>query len=34
MLKQEAVFMSQSTYEGFGLPPLEAMTVGCPVIVS
>lgn len=23
-----------SRYEGFGLPPLEAMTVGCPVIVS
>jgi glycosyltransferase involved in cell wall biosynthesis len=23
-----------STYEGFGLPPLEAMTQGCPVIAS
>jgi glycosyltransferase involved in cell wall biosynthesis len=23
-----------STYEGFGLPPLEAMTCGCPVIIS
>ena len=23
-----------STYEGFGLPPLEAMQCGCPVIVS
>ena len=23
-----------STYEGFGLPPLEAMYVGCPVIAS
>ncbi len=23
-----------SLYEGFGLPPLEAMTCGCPVIVS
>ena len=23
-----------SCYEGFGLPPLEAMTCGCPVIIS
>jgi glycosyltransferase involved in cell wall biosynthesis len=23
-----------SFYEGFGLPPLEAMTCGCPVIIS
>lgn len=23
-----------STYEGFGIPPLEAMTVGCPVICA
>ncbi len=23
-----------SFYEGFGLPPLEAMSVGCPVITS
>ncbi len=23
-----------SLYEGFGLPPLEAMTCGCPVVIS
>jgi glycosyltransferase involved in cell wall biosynthesis len=27
-------FVFPSLYEGFGLPPLEAMTCGCPVIVS
>lgn len=27
-------FIYPSLYEGFGLPPLEAMTKGCPVIVS
>lgn len=27
-------FVYPSFYEGFGLPPLEAMSVGCPVIVS
>jgi len=27
-------FVYPSLYEGFGLPPLEAMTCGCPVIVS
>lgn len=27
-------FIYLSLYEGFGLPPLEAMTCGCPVIVS
>ena len=25
---------SRPIYEGFGLPPLEAMTCGCPVIIS
>ena len=27
-------FVFPSIYEGFGLPPLEAMTLGCPVITS
>jgi glycosyltransferase involved in cell wall biosynthesis len=31
---QAAVFILPSFYEGFGLPPLEAMACGCPVIVS
>jgi glycosyltransferase involved in cell wall biosynthesis len=29
-----ACFVYPSFYEGFGLPPLEAMLCGCPVIVS
>lgn len=29
-----AVFVFPSLYEGFGMPPLEAMSCGCPVIVS
>lgn len=29
-----AVLVNPSIYEGFGLPPLEAMAVGCPVIVA
>lgn len=28
------VFLYPSFYEGFGLPPLEAMTCGCPVVVA
>lgn len=29
-----AVFVHPSLYEGFGIPPLEAMALGCTVIVS
>lgn len=28
------VFVYPSLYEGFGIPPLEAMSVGCPVLCS
>jgi glycosyltransferase involved in cell wall biosynthesis len=27
-------FVFPSLYEGFGLPPLEAMSLGCPVVTS
>jgi glycosyltransferase involved in cell wall biosynthesis len=29
-----SVFIYPSLYEGFGLPPLEAMSMGCPVVAS
>jgi glycosyltransferase involved in cell wall biosynthesis len=29
-----SIFVYPSLYEGFGLPPLEAMACGCPVVVS
>ena len=35
MLYNQAVcFIFPSLYEGFGLPPIEAMSCGCPVLVS
>lgn len=34
LYKNALVFVFPSLYEGFGLPPLEAMAHGCPVIVS
>jgi glycosyltransferase involved in cell wall biosynthesis len=34
LLKQASALVFPSLYEGFGIPPLEAMLVGCPVIAS
>jgi glycosyltransferase involved in cell wall biosynthesis len=34
LYESAACFVFPSFYEGFGLPPLEAMHCGCPVIVS
>jgi glycosyltransferase involved in cell wall biosynthesis len=34
LYESAACFVYPSLYEGFGLPPLEAMACGCPVIVS
>jgi glycosyltransferase involved in cell wall biosynthesis len=34
LYRHAGAFIYPSLYEGFGLPPLEAMTCGCPVIVS
>jgi glycosyltransferase involved in cell wall biosynthesis len=34
LYQQAGCFVFPSLYEGFGLPPLEAMRCGCPVIVS
>ncbi|HDK16869.1 MAG TPA: glycosyltransferase family 1 protein, partial [Nitrospirae bacterium] len=33
-LSYASVFVFPSLYEGFGMPPLEAMACGCPVIAS
>jgi glycosyltransferase involved in cell wall biosynthesis len=32
--ERASLFVFPSLYEGFGLPPLEAMSCGCPVVVS
>ena len=34
LYERAACFVFPSFYEGFGIPPLEAMHCGCPVIVS
>lgn len=34
LYKQALCLVFPSIYEGFGLPPLEAMTAGCPVIAA
>lgn len=34
LLQNAGAFVYLSFYEGFGLPPVEAMSMGCPVIVS
>lgn len=34
LYSEAEVFVFPSLYEGFGLPPLEAMACGCPVVVS
>ncbi|MDX2100495.1 MAG: glycosyltransferase family 1 protein [Leptolyngbyaceae cyanobacterium bins.59] len=34
LLKNATAFLFPSLYEGFGLPPIEAMQMGCPVLTS
>jgi glycosyltransferase involved in cell wall biosynthesis len=34
LYEQALVFVFPSLYEGFGIPPLEAMALGCPVLAS
>jgi glycosyltransferase involved in cell wall biosynthesis len=34
LFEHASCFVFPSFYEGFGLPPLEAMNCGCPVVVS
>jgi glycosyltransferase involved in cell wall biosynthesis len=34
LYENASLFVYPSLYEGFGLPPLEAMSLGCPVVLS
>lgn len=34
LLKKAKAFVMPSYFEGFGLPPLEALSAGCPIIIS
>ncbi|MGB0383974.1 MAG: glycosyltransferase [Ardenticatenaceae bacterium] len=34
LYQQALMLVYSSLYEGFGIPPLEAMSSGCPVITS
>ncbi len=34
LYQNATAFVFPSLYEGFGIPPLEAMTLGCPVVMS
>jgi glycosyltransferase involved in cell wall biosynthesis len=34
LYQQASLFVYPSLYEGFGIPPLEAMSFNCPVVCS
>ncbi|HEY6436883.1 MAG TPA: glycosyltransferase, partial [Ignavibacteriaceae bacterium] len=34
LIKNASLFLYPTQFEGFGLPPIEAMDLGCPVIVA